>query len=90
MKRSYKKRVKYSFVDEIELNQTKYPVSFTAFEIPDGTVRFRVSINEGPVHIFGLDSNHLQYEVIDGSAIDPLNRNVVQAIDKLLQKKAAA
>lgn len=90
MKKTYKKRIQYHFVEEIEINQKKEPVAITVYEIHDGTSRFRVSINEGPVHVFGLNNDQTHYVEIDGSKIDPLTENAKKAIDQLLQRKVAA
>lgn len=90
MKKTYKKKYQQSYVGEIEIDQKKYPVAYTAYEVADGTIRFRVSVNKGPVHIFGLNKDLSNYDVVDGSSIDPLTRTYIQAIDQMLQNKKAA
>jgi hypothetical protein len=90
MKRTHKKRIQYHFVEEIEINQKKEPVAITVYEIHDGTSRFRVSINEGPIHVFGLNNDQTHYVEIDGSRIDPLSEHAKRAINLLLQRKIAA
>ncbi len=65
--RSKKKRIpSFSFL--LPLNGLSYEVQATPFESASGDILYRVSYNNGPVHVFGWDEGLNRYAETDDLA----------------------
>jgi hypothetical protein len=84
--RSRKPRVE-SIVFDLAVNGRSYAVSATPFDTPAGKTMFRVSYNNGPVHVFSWDDGLDRYAEIDKQA-DFIPPVIEMAIADELQQKA--
>jgi hypothetical protein len=77
-----------SIVFDLAVNGRTYAVSATPFTTPAGETMFRVSYNNGPVHMFSWDEGLDRYAETDNQAavIPPI---IETAIASALQQKAA-
>ncbi len=89
MKRT-KRRKQSSFDTTIVLNGKQVPVQITTYSIHTGVERHRVSIDNGPIHIFGWNADHSKFIEMEGSTVDPLTTAVKNAVSELLDNKSAA
>lgn len=53
---------------ELSVNGRSYAVNATPFTIPTGDTLYRVSYNNGPVHVFGWDEGLNRYAESDAQA----------------------
>lgn len=53
---------------DVAVNGRSYAVNATAFKLPSGETRYRVSYNNGPVHIFGWDEGLDRFAETDNTA----------------------
>jgi hypothetical protein len=65
--RSKKKRIP-SVSFELPVNGRSYAVSATPFTVPGGDIFYRVSYNDGPVHVFGWDEGLNRFADTDNLA----------------------
>lgn len=65
--RSKKKRIP-SISFEVPVNGRSYAIQATPFEVPGGDMLYRVSYNNGPVHVFGWDEGLNRYAETDDLA----------------------
>lgn len=80
--RSRRPRVETIHFD-IPINGRNYSVAATPFQLPSGERQFRVSYNQGVVHVFGWDDGLDRFAEME-SALEPIPPVVEMAIaDKL-------
>ena len=65
--RSKKKRASNILFD-LSINNRSYAVTATPFETASGDTMYRVSYNNGPVHVFGWDEGLDRYAEMDAQA----------------------
>lgn len=53
---------------DVTVNGRSYAVNATAFKIPSGETFYRVSYNNGPVHVFGWDEGLDRFAEMDKAA----------------------
>jgi len=85
--RSKKKRIP-SIYFEVPVNGRTYEVQATPFEIASGDIMYRVSYNNGPVHVFGWDEGLNRYAETDALA-DVIPPVVEMRISEKIQEMAA-
>lgn len=85
--RSKKKRIP-SVSFELPVNGRSYAVSATPFTVASGDTFYRVSYNEGPVHVFGWDEGLNRYADTDELA-DVIPPVIEMAIAEKIQEVAA-
>jgi len=68
--RSKKKRIPAISFD-LPVNGRSYIASATPFTTANGEVFYRVSYNNGPVHVFGWDEGLNRYAETDSTAVIP-------------------
>jgi hypothetical protein len=64
---------------DISVNNRSYIVNATPYKIATGETRFRVSYNNGPVHIFGWDVNLFQMSEVEevSDILAPVSRMAI-------------
>jgi len=85
--RSKKKRIP-SISFDLPVNGRSYTVNATPFTIAGGDVFYRVSYNNGPVHVFGWDEGLNRYAETDSSA-DVIPPVVEMAIAERIREVSA-
>ena len=85
--RSKKKKIS-SVSFELPVNGRSYAVSVTPFTVASGDVFYRVSYNNGPVHVFGWDEGLNRYAETDSMA-DVIPPVIEMAIAEKIQQAAA-
>lgn len=66
-------------------------VKATLYETHTTEARYRVSVNNSPVYIFGWDAHRNRLSVIDsGSAVNNMTERMEEAIGQQLYHKMAA
>lgn len=85
--RSKKKRIPSVFF-ELPVNGRSYAVTATPFTVANGDVFYRVSYNNGPVHIFGWDEGLHRYADTDTLA-DVIPPVIEMSIAEKIQEAAA-
>jgi len=63
-----KRRKTENIVFELPVNGRTYNVSATPFNIATGEIRYRVSYDNGPVHVFAWDEGLNRYSEADTQA----------------------
>jgi hypothetical protein len=53
---------------EVPVNGRSYAVDATPFKIPSGEICYRISYNNGPVHVFGWDDGLDRFAEMDRAA----------------------
>ncbi len=86
--KSKKKRVE-PILFEVPINGRPYAVNATPFAIATGDTLYRVSYNNGPVHIFGWDEGLDRYAETDVQA-DVIPPIIEMAIADKLNEYASA
>jgi hypothetical protein len=82
----------HSISFDVPVNGRSYAVNATAFRIPSGETFYRVSYNNGPIHVFGWDGGLDRFAEMDKAAdiippiiemaiADSLEQNVSQLQD---------
>jgi len=67
-KRTKRNRVQ-NIAFELLINGRSYAITATPFAIPNGDTMYRISYNNGPVHIFGWDEGLDRYAETDTQAV---------------------
>ncbi|MFT3825437.1 MAG: hypothetical protein QM731_16075 [Chitinophagaceae bacterium] len=66
-------------------------VKATPYQINTGETRFRVSINESPIHIFAWDDNRQRLaDIASGNAANKIPAQVEAAISEQINSRLAA
>lgn len=76
---------------ELMVDGKPVAVKATLFETHTTEARYRVSVNNSPVYIFGWDHQRNRLAVVDsGSAVNSMTERVEEAIGRQLYNKMAA
>lgn len=68
MKTTNKKQRIATISFELPINGRSYLVEATPYKIPGGEIFYRISYNNGPVHVFGWDEGLDRYAETDSMA----------------------
>ncbi|RFM26789.1 hypothetical protein DXN05_17515 [Deminuibacter soli] len=67
------------------IDGNKTTVKATAFKTPSNDARFRVSINESPIHIFSFDEKLQRFTDIEaGAKAEPIPATIEKAVGEQL------
>lgn len=76
---------------ELKVNSEVMIVKATAFKTPSNETRYRVSVNESPVHIFAVNENlHRFTDIESGAKADVMPVALEKAIGEELYHREAA
>ena len=76
---------------DLTLDNRVINVKATAFQTPASETRFRVSVNDSPVHIFALNESLNRYTDVERStASNSIPVNIEEAIGRKLYNALAA
>jgi hypothetical protein len=73
---------------EVPVNGRSYAVNATPFKIPSGEICYRISYNNGPVHVFGWDDGLDRFAEMDRAA-DIIPPVIEMAIAERLEQNAS-
>jgi len=78
-------------VFEILVEGKSVTVKATPFQVKSGETRYRVSINESPVHIFGWDESRQRFaDIASGNASNKIPAQIEVVISEQITSRVAA